>query len=103
MKSGSSEKVYEKAQYMIISVSNGFIVYNTNKPFEDGHTHLHSFSMAKTIIDNCIKKRKPRTNNIYLLTSHIRVTDDEEYAKFIRELIHAKKSKQKQTYRNRSK
>ena len=43
--------------------------------------------MAKTIIDNCIKKKTPKTSNLYLLTSHIRISTDEKYIKRIEELI----------------
>lgn len=102
-KSEGAKKVYEKKQYMILKVKKGYIVYNVNKPFEKGHSHIKGLEMAKVIIDNCLKKRRPKTNNLYLLSSHARVSDDEKYIKLINELIDAKKSKGKQTYRNRSK
>ena len=50
-------KVYERKEYIVLKVNNGYIVYNTHKEFAEGHTHLKSFSMAKTLIDNCIKKK----------------------------------------------
>lgn len=102
-KSEGAKKVYEKKQYMILKVKRGYIVYNINKPFEKGHSHINGLEMAKVIIDNCLKKRRPKTSDLYLLTSHARVSDDEKYIKLINELIDAKKSKGKQTYRNRSK
>ena len=68
--------------------------------WEEGHTHLESFNMAKTIIDNVIKHKKPKTKNLYLLQSHIRLTDDPSYVKFINELVDAKKNKRKTSYRN---
>lgn len=102
-KSEGAKKVYEKKQYMILKVKKGYIVYNANKPFEKGHSHIKGLEMAKVIIDNCLKKRKPKTSNLYLLSSHARVSDDEKYIKLINELIDAKRSKGKQTYRNRSK
>lgn len=102
-KSEGAQKIYEKKQYMILKVKKGFIVYNVNKPFEKGHSHIYGLEMAKVIIDNCLKKRRPKTRDLYLLTSHARVSDDEKYIKLINELIDAKKSKGKQTYRNRSK
>ena len=71
--------------------------------FEIGHTHVKGFEMCKVIIDNVIKKRRPKTQNIYLLTSHIRISTDDKYKQIIEELIQAKKSKGKQVYRNRSK
>lgn len=102
-KSEGAKKIYEKKQYMILKVKKGYIVYNVNKPFEKGHSHIYGMEMAKVIIDNCLKKRRPKTSNLYLLSSHARVSDDEKYIKLINELIDAKKSKGKQTYRNRSK
>ena len=100
----NSQKVYEKEHYIILKVKSGkkigYIAYNTRKEWEEGHTHLESFNMAKTIIDNVIKHKKPKTKNLYLLQSHIRLTDDPSYVKFINELVDAKKNKRKSSYRN---
>ena len=49
---------------------NGYIIHNTHKPFEEGHTHLKSYKMATTLIDNCIKRKKPNSTNPYIITSH---------------------------------
>ena len=103
-KHDNSQKVYEKQNYIILKVKSGkkigYIAYNTRKEWEEGHTHLESFNMAKTIIDNVIKHKKPKTKNLYLLQSHIRLTDDPSYVKFINELVDAKKNKRKNSYRN---
>ena len=103
-KHDNSQKVYEKQNYIILKVKSGkkigYIAYNTRKEWEEGHTHLESFNMAKTIIDNVIKHKKPKTKNLYLLQSHIRLTDDPSYVKFINELVDAKKNKRKSSYRN---
>ena len=102
----NSHKVYEKEEFIILKVHSGkkvgYIAYNTKKEWKDGHTHLDSFDMAKTIISNIIKFKKPKTSNIYLLKSHIRLSNDPEYTKYIEEIIDAKKSKCKQSYRNRT-
>lgn len=102
----NSHKVYEKEEFIILKVHSGkkigYIAYNTNKEWENGHTHLDSFDMAKTIISNVMKHKKPKTSNMYLIKSHIRLSNDPEYIKFIEELIEVKKSKSKQTYRNRN-
>lgn len=93
----NSHRVYEKNEFIILEVhscgSVGFIAYNTNKEWEGGHTHLSSFDMAKTIISNVIQHKKPKTNNIYLMRSHIRISDDEQYIKYIDELIKVKMNK----------
>ena len=99
-----SQKVYEKEHYIILKVKSGkkigYIAYNTRKEWEEGHTHLESFNMAKTIIDNVIKHKKPKTKNLYLLQSHIRLTDNPSYVKFINELVDAKKNRRKINYHN---
>ena len=97
--STGADKVYERNGYIILRVKNGYIVYNTKKVFSEGHTHLRSFSMAKTLIDNCIKHKKPKTNNPYIITSHIRVSDDNHYIKMLHELIDSKK-KHNDKYKN---
>ncbi len=101
-KTDGAKKVYSRKEYIILAVKKGYIVYNINKPFDKGHSHLRSFSMAKTIIENCINKRTPKTNNLYLLESHIRISTDKKYIKLVEELIEAKKSKDKLKYRNKN-
>ena len=99
-KSEGAKKIYQKREYIILKMKKGFIVYNTKKVFSEGHSHLNSFNMAKVVIDNCIKKRKPRTDSLYLLDSHVRVSNDDKYKIFIEELINAKKGNKKLKYRN---
>lgn len=100
-----SEKVYQNKEFIILKVQNGkktsFIVYNTKKEWSKGHTHLHTRTIAEILIKNVINKRKPKTNNLYVLRSHIRVSDDEKYIKFIEELIETKKNKEKKQYINK--
>lgn len=102
----NSKKIYEREGYIILKVYGGnkvgFIIYNTKKEWEEGHTHLNSFDMAKTIISNVIKNKKPKTNNLYLLRSHIRISDNSKYTRYIEELINTKRSKSNNKYRNRS-
>ena len=101
----ASQKVYERDHYIILQVKSGkkigYIAYNTKKDWEDGHTHLDSFDMAKTVISNVIKHKKPKTKNLYLIRSHARLSDDLVYVEFIEQLIETKKSKGKHEYRNR--
>lgn len=100
-KTDGAKKVYSRKEYIILAVKKGYVVYNTLKPFEKSHTHLRSFSMAKTIIDNCIMKKTPKTNNLYLLESHIRISNDSKYIRMIEELIEAKESRDKLKYINK--
>lgn len=104
VKRDNSQKVYEKEHFIILKVKSGkkigYIAYNTKKEWEEGHTHLDSFNMAKTIIDNVLKRKKPKTKNLYLLNSHIRLSDSQAYDRFINDIINARKNKKKQGYRN---
>ena len=102
-KTEGAKKVYEKKEYIILAVKKGYVVYNTEKSFATGHSHIYGFDMAKTIIDNCIKKKMPKTRNLYLLSSHARVSNDEKYIRLVEELIEVRKSKDINKYRNRSK
>ena len=103
-KHDNSQKVYEKEHFIILKVKSGkkigYIAYNTKKEWEEGHTHLDSFNMAKTIIDNVLKRKRPKTKNLYLLNSHIRLSDSPAYDRFINDMINARKNKKKQGYRN---
>lgn len=105
-KRDNSQKVYEKEHFIILKVKSGkkigYIAYNTKKEWEEGHTHLESFNMAKTIIDNVLRRKKPKTKNLYLLHSHKRLSDDLRYIRFIDDIIAAKKNKDKRGYRNRT-
>lgn len=92
------KKVYENGSFIVLKVKSrnkvGYIAFNTKKIFKDGgHTHLNSLRMAKTIIDNVINKRTPKTKNIYLLESHIRLSNDEKYNRYIEDLIVARNTR----------
>ena len=80
-------KVYEKKEFIIFQVKNGYIAYNTKKAFKDGHTHMKCFKSAKTVIDLVIRKKVPRSTDLYYLTSLIRLSEDLFYINKIEELI----------------
>ena len=101
-KTDGAKKVYSRKEYIILAVKKGYVVYNTLKPFSEGHTHIYGYNIAKTMINNCIMKKTPKTNNLYLLESHIRISTDKKYIKLVEELIEAKKSKDKLKYRNKN-
>ena len=102
-KTAGAEKIYEREGYIILRVKRGYIVYNTKKNFKNGHTNIKSFDIAKTIIDNNIRKKRPKTNSIYLIESHIRVTNDSKYKKMLEELLASKEDRTKDNkYHNRN-
>lgn len=82
------KQVYSKDEFkMYQSADNGFIVHNTNKSFDAGHTHLKSFSQGKYIIDMVRWKKIPRHLSKYLLLSLVRIADDNDYQRNILKLL----------------
>ena len=65
---------------------NGYIIHNTHKPFESGHTHLNNFDTAKYIIKLAYYHSVPKHLSIYLIDSLIRISSDEGYIKQLNEL-----------------
>ncbi|VIF90547.1 Uncharacterised protein [Clostridioides difficile] len=88
-----TNKIYEKNEYIIIKVRNGYIVYNTNKIFGEGHTHLKSYNAARTVIDLAIRKKIPKSYSIYFITSLKRISNDINYIKSINKLIETRGNK----------
>lgn len=88
-------KIYEKKEFMIFQVKEGYVVYNTRKSFQEGHTHLKHFEAAKTAIDLVLNKKIPRSTHGYYLTSLIRLSEDDWYINKIYELIETREQKGK--------
>ena len=101
----TDKRVYENKGFIILKVKSkgktGYIIHNTKKPFKEGHSHLKSFEMSKVIINNVILKKTPKTSNMYLLESHIRLSDDKQYISYIKGLMEVRKCK-KGDYVNRT-
>lgn len=94
-------KVFERKGFIIFQVKEGYIAYNTKKNFEEGHTHLKNFNAAKNAIDLVISKKIPKSTNVYYLTSLVRLTNDKNYEKKIKDLIETRKQKgKKENYCN---
>ncbi|HBH1338237.1 TPA: hypothetical protein ACG3IY_001106 [Clostridioides difficile] len=88
-----TNKIYEKKEYIIIKCKTGYIVYNTNKKFEEGHTHLKSYNAARTVIDLAIKKKIPRSHSVYFITSLKRISNDINYIKSINKIMETRGNK----------
>ncbi len=84
--------------------SDGFLIINLTKVdkygFEKAHSHIKNKLVAKTIKTNVLKCRFPKTRNEYLLTSHIRLSDDESYIQKIKQLLKTRRQKGKSKYIN---
>lgn len=83
-KRNGGRKVYQRKPYIILECGGYYIVFNTNKKFEEGHTHVGTFSYAKSIIDLCIRMKYPNRPNKRLINSLIRVSNDDVYIDSLR-------------------
>jgi hypothetical protein len=72
-------QIYKKDEYVVIPVENNFIVINTRKVFEDGHSHTKTMGISRLLIDLAIRKELPK--NPGLVDSLIRISKDENYIK----------------------
>lgn len=100
-------QIFKKDEFIIIPFYKGkkqeFMVVNTRKEFENGHTHLKSFKMAKYLINLARCKKINSGLRPYLLTSLIRISRDPDYIEKLKELLAVKKSKgSKASYYNRA-
>ena len=86
-KKAGSRKIFQRKEYSIYKASDGYIVHNTNKPFEKGHTHVHSFNKAKSIVDLCIRKKLPNTPRAWEIESLMRITNNNTYYNKLRDML----------------
>lgn len=91
--------VFTKGEFTVLKkVRNGkhsFIVINTKKGFDNGHTHLNNYKQALYIID-CVKGKKiPTSFSKYLLISLVRLSADKNYIIKVEELINTREQKGK--------
>lgn len=86
-KNNGARKIFQRKEYSIYKVSDGFIIHNTNKEFRRGHTHIRSFQKAKSIIDLAIRKKLPNTPKKWEIESLIRITNNNTYRNKLRELL----------------
>ena len=69
-------QIYRKSNFRIYSEYGVYIVHNTEKPFKEGHTHIHRFNTAKYIIKLAKKKELPKHLSYYLWESLKRLSTD---------------------------
>lgn len=72
-------RVYKKSGYEIFSVRDGYIVYNTAKEFEAGHTHIKNINTAKYLINLSLQNKVPNKLSDYLLASLVRISKNPNY------------------------
>ena len=86
-KSTGARKVYQRKEYAIYQVRNGYVVHNTKMKFEKGHTHVKSFSKAKSFIDLCVRKKMPNRPVKWEIDCLIRIMNDVEYRNKLKSYI----------------
>lgn len=88
-KSPGARKIYQRKEYVIYQVKHGYIVHNTKKHFEEGHTHIHNYNKAKSIIDLAVRKKMPNTPRKWEIECLLRIVKDEKYKEELRSLLEA--------------
>lgn len=94
--------LYERREYIIFKGGDSdYIVYNTNKRFKQGHSHLKSYKRAKEVVRHSINKHFPLHWSNYFIHTMIRLTEDEVFKSRLEELRTTRKAKgRKKNYRN---
>ena len=78
-------RVYKKKYFNLYSNQEGYIIHNTHKDFQKGHTHINNYNTAKFLINLALYKTVPDKNmSKYLYQSLIRISSDQSYINKIR-------------------
>lgn len=78
--------IYYRKEFVIIEALEGFVVYNTKKPFKKGHTHLNNFNAAVSAVKLAEHRELPRNRSKYFIDSLVRISQDKEYIEKLKEL-----------------
>lgn len=81
--------IYSKRGYNIYKMKPGsYIVHNTKKNFEEGHTHINNYNAAKYVIDMSCNSIIPKKHlSKYLIVSIIRISADDNYITNLKKLL----------------
>lgn len=83
-----SHCLYSKGIYRVIQLRDkSFLIINTEKKFENGHTHTYNYDISKIIVYACYEGKFPkRLTNLYknkrVLKSIIRICSNKYIKKF---------------------
>lgn len=88
-------QVYSEGAFKIYRVGNGYIIHNSKYEFKEKHTHIHQLNVAKQLIYLVRNQKIPRTYSAYLLTSLVRLADDDSYRNKILLLLEIRRQKGK--------
>ena len=89
-------RVYKKAYFNVYSEYNGeYIIHNTKKDFQDGHTHIREFGTARYLVDLALHKSVPNRHLNYFIESLIRISTDSDYINELKQIKPIKHRKRK--------
>ena len=73
--------VYKQGQFQIFKAidSPKFVVWNTKKPFHEGHVDITDFKYGKYLINEVIKKHVPNKPSRNIVKKLKRLSDDKNY------------------------
>ncbi len=80
-------QIYQNTNYKVYKVSDGFIVHNVCKGFEEGHTHVQKYDTCMIMIKLLISKKVPKSRSRYFLESLLRLSDDDKYRSELEQLL----------------
>lgn len=79
--------LFKKKNFVVLETQNGYIVYNQNKIWENGHTHVANLKMCRTLIDLVLTESIPKTNDLWVYESVLRICSNSQ-KKYIDKIIH---------------
>lgn len=95
-------KIYERGKYIILEGIDHYVVINKQKEFKNGHTHITNYNTALWLIKLSEHKSLPHHISLYLLESLIRINENEEYLRKLKELQQSKQNRRKLNYYNKN-
>lgn len=83
-----NDVVYRYKTFKVIKKYNHFLIVNTRKPFDEGHTHVEgTLDTCIAIIKTVYNEQMPESRNIHFLQSLIRLSSNRKYRLRIDKLI----------------
>ena len=71
--------IYKKRNFNVYDAgSDQYIIHNNRYEYDNHHTHIRSFKTCKFLIDLVIHRSIPKHLSDYLITSLIRISNDED-------------------------
>jgi hypothetical protein len=77
----------------VYRAGNDYIIHNTRYEFQQKHSHIRSLNTAKKVIESLRRRAIPRSFSQYLLTSLIRLADDDQYIRDVQGLVGTRNQK----------